>query len=613
MLEYYVRRFFRIAPAYYVVVGFLFIFFADHALLFSHVGLRQVFANLTFTQWLTPGTSSNLNVDGSLWTLTIEMMLYAVMPLLAFLISRRPVVASLVVGGLGVGFRLFDALGPGTLERWAFGTNSTVAPEIQHLFIARQFIGILPIFVLGMATRWAVLHGHFGRRAIAPLRRPSLLVLAALLVPSLILLREVQRASVYTHWIWFSAFDLLVCVLAVPAVLYGARPVRGELGGPMRVSVWLGERSYGLYLWHFPVILQYLRNGSYRSSTSAFVPSSSIGRNRRDLGCARRWKLSIRGASRSRTGSTTRAAAQATAATVDHRRVRGGRGSVKDTLTTLGNRLVSSLARPNDSDSAIPSAVPEPLSSDEFELVLVDAGRFWISRRDQVMRPYMARAGTWEPEEGRVLRSLVRPGCRFLDVGANVGYFSGLVHTVQRGVVVDAVEPDPTNVRALRFNVWANGINARVWPLALDDRETALHLSGNTENLGDLRSGRVGEDAAPASSGWVVPAIPGDQLFAGSVFDLVKLDVQGWELEILLGLDETLRRSPAVRIVVEFWPGALRERDRDPAEVLHRYVEMGYSLRAVIHGEPAELTLEEIVRVCDSGGPDGQVNLLLSR
>lgn len=246
-------------------------------------------------------------------------------------------------------------------------------------------------------------------------------------------------------------------------------------------------------------------------------------------------------------------------------------------------------------------------------MVLVDAGRLWISRRDQVMRPYMARAGTWEPEEGTVLRSLVRPGCRFLDIGANVGYFSALVHRMAPGVIVDAVEPDPTNVRALRFNLWVNGVNATVWPLALDDKETALHLSGNNENLGDLRSGRVDGDAASGSSGWIVPAIPGDDLFAGRVFDVVKLDVQGWELEILLGLDGTLRRSPAVRIVAEFWPGVLRERGREPGEVLRRYLDMGYALRAVIHGDPAELSLDEIVRVCDSGGADGQVNLLLTR
>src|SRR5271156_1673924 len=64
---------------------------------------------------------------------------------------------------------------------------------------------------------------------------------------------------------------------------------------------------------------------------------------------------------------------------------------------------------------------PPPLEWDEFEAVDVDAGRFWMSRRDEVMRPFMSKAGTWEPEEGRLLCSLIRPGERFLDIGANVG------------------------------------------------------------------------------------------------------------------------------------------------------------------------------------------------
>ena len=176
VLEYYVRRFFRIAPAYYVVVGFLFIFFADHALLFSHVGLRQVFANLTFTQWLTPGTSSNLNVDGSL------LDSY----------HRDDVVRSDATS------RIPDIAAPGCCiaRRWwtrcrisafrcprawhtrAVGVRSPtrpLRPRSSTCSSPASSSASCRIFVLGMATRWAVLHGHFGRRAIAPLRRPSLL------------------------------------------------------------------------------------------------------------------------------------------------------------------------------------------------------------------------------------------------------------------------------------------------------------------------------------------------------------------------------------------------------------------------------------------------------
>jgi len=127
-LEFYIRRFFRIAPAYYVCVGLLFLFYAQHDQIFSTQGVHQVLANATFTQHLFPNTEANLNVDDSLWTLSIEMTLYLVMPLLAFLIARRPIVASLALASIGIGWRLYVALDGATVTRWYFGVHSPVPP-----------------------------------------------------------------------------------------------------------------------------------------------------------------------------------------------------------------------------------------------------------------------------------------------------------------------------------------------------------------------------------------------------------------------------------------------------------------------------------------------------
>jgi FkbM family methyltransferase len=286
---------------------------------------------------------------------------------------------------------------------------------------------------------------------------------------------------------------------------------------------------------------------------------------------------------------------------------------MKASLGIYGEKLLGSLgSRKAGPPAAGLPAIPDALPADEFEMMLVDAGRLWISSRDQVMRPYMARAGTWEPEEGHILIALTKNGTRFLDIGANIGYFSVLVNSAAQGVIVDAVEPDPTNCQVLRFNFWANEVQGTVWPMALDDTARSLHLSDNEHNLGDLRTGRV-EDRDPLSAPkWVVPAASGDELFAGKSFDLVKIDTQGWEFEILLGMDGTLRRSPGVRIIAEFCPQILKDRGREPLEVLARYREMGYEVRAVIHGEPADLANAEIMQVCLSGGREGQVNLLLS-
>jgi peptidoglycan/LPS O-acetylase OafA/YrhL len=261
-LEFYVRRFFRIAPAYYFCVAILFLFFAEHSLLFSVQGVKQIGANATFTQWLWPSTASNLNVNGSLWTLTIEMMLYAFMPLFAWLIAKRPVVACLTLAGLGLLYRLYVALDGTAYQNWRFGSSPGINNDVARLFLSRQFWGFIPIFVLGMGLRWALMHGYLQRFVRPSARGPSMVVAFVLLLPSLIILRECERASFYTHWIWYTFFDYVICLLMVPALLYAARPFTGQPKIALRGGVWLGERSYGLYLWHFPVILVFYGMGA---------------------------------------------------------------------------------------------------------------------------------------------------------------------------------------------------------------------------------------------------------------------------------------------------------------------------------------------------------------
>ena len=59
-----------------------------------------------------------------------------------------------------------------------------------------------------------------------------------------------------------------------------------------------------------------------------------------------------------------------------------------------------------------------------FERIETDLGPLWMQTSDEVMRPYLLRRKAWEESTGALLRRLLRPGARFLDVGANVGYFS---------------------------------------------------------------------------------------------------------------------------------------------------------------------------------------------
>ena len=252
--QYYVRRIFRIAPAYYVCLAVLFLGFANRQALFSSMGLKQVAANATFTQWFSPTTAASLNVSGVFWTLSIEMALYALLPLLAWAIARRPLVIGGLLFGAGLAYRAYVAVDPAWLQAKVFAAAPGQHEDLMRLFLLRQFIGVLPLFVVGMLLRWW-LHFRPGARPAAPVPGLSALLLLLLIVPSLLVLFPGQEAVDFHNTLLFASFDLAIVVLLVPALAYAGRTVSGRLSAPLGVLVWLGKRSYGIYLWHFPAIL----------------------------------------------------------------------------------------------------------------------------------------------------------------------------------------------------------------------------------------------------------------------------------------------------------------------------------------------------------------------
>jgi peptidoglycan/LPS O-acetylase OafA/YrhL len=257
---FWTRRFFRIAPAYYINVAFLFLFLAPTRQLFSSQGIKQVSANLTFTHWLFPGTSSSLNVNGALWTLTIEMCLYLVLPLMAPPMWRHPFATFSVLFGLGMAYRFWVTFWASGIQHQYF-EHGGPAESIMRLFLIRQFLGVLPLFAMGMLARWL-----FERRKSAHgVPWPGTFSLAALLLlllPSLLLLDWVHRGTNYVHPFFFIFFEPVLILAMLPCVLYAARP-SPPVGLPLgsRLGAWLGERSYSLYLWHFPIILAVFGRG----------------------------------------------------------------------------------------------------------------------------------------------------------------------------------------------------------------------------------------------------------------------------------------------------------------------------------------------------------------
>lgn len=131
------------------------------------------------------------------------------------------------------------------------------------------------------------------------------------------------------------------------------------------------------------------------------------------------------------------------------------------------------------------------------------------------------------------LREMLRPGSVFLDVGANVGFYSLFASRLvgDSGLVL-AIEADPEVAQRLRENVDINGCrNVRVVPCGVSDREERLSLGVN------LRGNRGSSSFLHSWQRSIeVPCLPLLAVLrehAVTRVDAAKLDVEGFGVRVL--------------------------------------------------------------------------------
>jgi FkbM family methyltransferase len=156
-----------------------------------------------------------------------------------------------------------------------------------------------------------------------------------------------------------------------------------------------------------------------------------------------------------------------------------------------------------------------------------------------------------EPEQTQQFVHLVRPGQVLFDIGANVGYYSILGSRLvgERGAVV-AVEPAIRNLYYLYRHVTLNqSKNVLIIGSACSD-QIGLAKFSNAENfaLGHLDLGGTGGEDDARFGEALVPIVTIDAISdkLGRDPDIIKIDVEGAELSVLMGAEKTLNRKKAV-------------------------------------------------------------------
>lgn len=193
--------------------------------------------------------------------------------------------------------------------------------------------------------------------------------------------------------------------------------------------------------------------------------------------------------------------------------------------------------------------------------------------------------GLYDNDEVRLLTSILQPGDVFIDVGANVGFYtlwaSWLVGPEGQ---VHAFEPIPANLQKINSAIHQNNIrNVYTNQFAVGDAQGILNLNVDAQNLGN--------------SGWasIVPSERRPKVVTVQQVTLnhyveqrgietvrtIKLDIEGAEPEAISGMRSLIDRFDAPDILCELNPWLLQKRNLDTTAITLPLARHGYQLFAI--------------------------------
>ena len=173
----------------------------------------------------------------------------------------------------------------------------------------------------------------------------------------------------------------------------------------------------------------------------------------------------------------------------------------------------------------------------------------------------------WE----HLLPACCKAGGYVIDVGSHFGYYALLGHSV--GCKFIAFEPVPLFRSVLDFNLHLNGVNGTVYPYALGNEEKTVHIAVPTAGvLGTAHvTGDAGEEGVDVQQMRIDKLIPPSKMPS---ICMLKVDVEGWEPQIILSSKSLLETKKVKYIMMEFSPGYTQEGLEEMLKLLHS---IGYS------------------------------------
>lgn len=170
------------------------------------------------------------------------------------------------------------------------------------------------------------------------------------------------------------------------------------------------------------------------------------------------------------------------------------------------------------------------------------------ARRDHIQQKFHGSGVFYEMEELEIIRKAFPPGTGFVDIGANVGNHALYVAKFLHPSEVIVVEPNPVAYKVLLSNVFLNRVEDLFdlnW-VGSGISETATDTFGMEFRMNNVGGGRMVEGEGD------IPAVPADTVIGDRNPGMIKIDVEGMEMQVLRSVEATVARcKPRIFIEVD--------------------------------------------------------------
>jgi FkbM family methyltransferase len=184
----------------------------------------------------------------------------------------------------------------------------------------------------------------------------------------------------------------------------------------------------------------------------------------------------------------------------------------------------------------------------------------------------------------RIIEKIIGPGKVFVDVGANIGVHTlAAARRMQGNGKIYAFEPFPRTKALLEKSIWLNGFSeiVEVHQKAITNQEKNLKLYlGKTSGHHSLY--HEASDSLSSQKYINVESTRLDKaILTEKQIDLIKIDVEGAELQVLESSKEFILTNPHIAIIAEFSIHHLKKSGITTGDWLQHFFDLGFLYRAI--------------------------------